>query len=135
LVIDSVLDEEGDPGSVELTPIKRAVAIHFGLKDKVDSPEVLYQCFEFHRFDELLSGDFYDVYADLNAAIDVIGEDGTNNESVAKALAAEVLRAPVDPDISDDPQLADLQRTMGISKSMAENYKKIANKVQKNRKR
>jgi hypothetical protein len=87
------------------------------------------QCFAFDGFDERSLGDLWTAYRDLDAAFDDSEEEVTP-EKVKAAMRVEESRIHTEPEISDDPQLAELQKMMGISKRMAENYKRIANEIE-----
>lgn len=129
LVIDEVLDEVGDPGCVEMVRLKHAVAVHFKLKETVDRPEVMNDCFEFEQLDERSVYDLFDAYPHLDDALDDTAEGGITTEKVLGAMEMERHHIMIEKEISDDPELAELQNMAGISKRMAENYKKIAEEL------
>jgi hypothetical protein len=54
---------------------------------------------------------------------------------VKAAMRVEESRIKVEPEISDDPQLANLQKLTGISKRMAEDYKRIADEIEADEKK
>ena len=98
------------------------MAIHFGLMDKVEGHiEAISQCFEYEGMDEESVFDLFAAYPHLHAAFDDSEEDVTV-EKVNAAMRVEESLIKVEPEISDDPQLAELQKLMGISKRMAEDY-------------
>lgn len=131
LAIDEVLDEEGDPGSVQMTRLNHAVAVRFKMRDDTSAdPQDMFECFEFDGFDEQSLGDFWTAYPVLYEAYDDTAEGGITVEKVKAAMETERFSINVTPEISDDPQLAALQKMTGISKRMAENYKKIADEIE-----
>ena len=84
--IEHVLDEVGDPGSAELTRIKHAVAVHFHLKEKIESNETVLDCLEFEGIDERLFADVCDAYPVLDQVL--VSENATPEEITA-AVAQE----------------------------------------------
>lgn len=129
LEIDEVLDEVGDPGFVKLFKLDHAVAVHFRMLDKPTvRPEVMTDCFEFDGWDEQSLGVLWTAYPVLDEACDDSAEPDVGR--VMAAMETERFAIHVKPEISSDPQLAQVQKFAGISRRMVENYKRIADNIE-----
>ena len=124
LAIDNVLDEVGNPDSAELIPIRHAMAVHFRLREKIESAFTVPDCLEFDGFDERSFSEICDAYPILDEMLEK--EDATQEE-IAAAVECEKDRVGNElPELSDDPQVAAVQRLADVPRRLAEQYNKTA---------
>ena len=130
--IEEVLDEVGDPSCAELTRVAHPVAVHWHLKERIAPNETVVDCLEFERVDERSISEVCAAYPMLD---DVLLTEHATPKEIAAAVDQETHRVEVEKEFSDDPDIADLQRTTGMSKRLAEAHaataKGIASKKKK----
>jgi hypothetical protein len=128
LEIDSVLDEVGNPDATELIPIRHAVAVHFRLKEKIDSDDGVASCLKLEGFDERLASEFYRAYPILD---EVLSKEDATPEEIAAAVEKERNRMEEEepPDLSADPNIAKVQCMTDLPKSLAEHHVKTAKAI------
>jgi len=107
LVIDDVLDEVGNPDAAELIPIRHAVAVHFRLKKKIESPTAVPGCLELEGIDERLISEVCYAYPVLD---EVLEKEDAAPEEIAAAVESEKHRVANElPELSCDPHVAMVQ--------------------------
>lgn len=126
VAIEDVLDEVGNPDSAELIPIKHAVAVHFHLKQKIESTFTVPDCLEFEGIDERLFSEVCEAYPLLDEVL--VNEDATP-EQIDAAVENEKARVRNELPFSDDPSVEMVQRLADMPKRLAEHHKAAAKAI------